>query len=131
MKKFLFSNWSKADGLILVLGTAAVVVAVYVGIDRNEPRRADPDAAAIEQPALTGADAMPSNPNSEPNARVERSDRATLPGATLSEQERENFAADPGSMGFSEADRQFLREHGVTEGQARAAEEVARRKGIN
>lgn len=48
---------------------------------------------------------------------------------TLQPSERENYARDPSSQGFSDADRDFLREHGLTEEEARAAETVARENG--
>jgi hypothetical protein len=53
--------------------------------------------------------------------------RATTLNAHINESEKKNFAEDPNSMGFSNPDRQFLREHGVSETEARAVEEVTRK----
>jgi hypothetical protein len=56
--------------------------------------------------------------------------RKTLQGATLNPAEQQNYERDPSSMGFSDEDRAFLKEHGVSEKEARAIEEVTRKKGV-
>lgn len=48
----------------------------------------------------------------------------------LNEAQRKNYQSDPSSMGYSDADRDFLREQGVSEAEARAAESVAAAKGV-
>ena len=49
---------------------------------------------------------------------------------TLAPIERENYARDRSSHGFSDEDRDFLREHGVSESEARAVETVTREAGV-
>jgi hypothetical protein len=50
---------------------------------------------------------------------------------TLLPSERENYARDPSGQGFSEEDRAFLEEHGVSESEARAAETILREQGVD
>lgn len=50
---------------------------------------------------------------------------------TMSDEEKARYISDPGSAGFNDSDRQFLKEHGMTEQEARAAETVLRQNGIN
>ena len=52
-------------------------------------------------------------------------------GMTLTPQEQANYKVDPRGMGYGAEDRQFLKDHGVSEAEARAAEEVARRNGVD
>ena len=52
-------------------------------------------------------------------------------GIRMDATERTIYSRDPSSMGYTDADRDFLREHGVSEAEARAAESVLRDHGIN
>jgi hypothetical protein len=68
-----------------------------------------------------------------PRSRTRNAHQAlpTEISSTMTEAEKLNFAADPSSAGFSEADRRFLREQGVSEQEARAMETILRQNGIN
>ncbi len=52
---------------------------------------------------------------------------AAHPGMSRDEQIRALMRDDPSSYGYTDTDRAFLREHGVTEAQARALEEAIER----
>ena len=52
-------------------------------------------------------------------------------GKNMDAHERRLYAEDPSSAGYTDADRDFLREHGVSEQEARAAETVLRENGID
>lgn len=53
-----------------------------------------------------------------------RTDQTLLPS------ERENYERDRSSQGFSDSDRDFLEEHGVSEDEARAIETITREQGV-
>jgi hypothetical protein len=42
----------------------------------------------------------------------------------MDDREKALYDADPSSMGYTKEDREFLREHGMSEEEARAAESV-------
>ena len=52
-------------------------------------------------------------------------------GAYMDGREKQLYERDPSSMGYTESDREFLREHGVSESEARAAETVLHQQGID
>ena len=52
-------------------------------------------------------------------------------GAYMDAREKQIYERDPSSMGYTESDREFLREHGMTESEARAAETVLHQHGID
>ena len=68
---------------------------------------------------------QPSVRSTDERVTINRVDR------TLSPQERDHWQADPNSYGFNEDDRAFLKEHGVSESEARAAETVLRENGVD
>jgi hypothetical protein len=45
-------------------------------------------------------------------------------GVVMDDREKALYDADPSSMGYTKEDREFLREHGMSEEEARAAESV-------
>jgi hypothetical protein len=53
------------------------------------------------------------------------------PGIKMDARERAIYSSDPSSMGYTDSDRDFLRQHGVSESEARAAESVLRGQGVN
>ena len=55
---------------------------------------------------------------------------ASSTGAYMDSREKQLYERDPSSMGYTEADRDFLQEHGVTESEARAAETILQQHGI-
>jgi len=50
---------------------------------------------------------------------------------TISDHERQNWQQDPESFGFSDEDRAFASEHGLSESELRAAETILRENGLN
>ena len=68
-----------------------------------------------------------SRPSSTPSADA----FASRSGAYLDGRERQLYEADPSSRGYTDADRDFLKEHGVSEDEARAAETVLHEHGID
>jgi hypothetical protein len=56
---------------------------------------------------------------------------ADHPKMTRDEQIRTLKREDPSSYGYTDSDRKFLREHGVSEAEARAIEETLARQGFN
>ena len=65
-----------------------------------------------------------------PNAAALSSQQQPLAGAYMDARERELYASDPSSMGYTEEDRESLKEHGVSETEARAAETVMHQQGV-
>lgn len=56
---------------------------------------------------------------------------ASQPEMTRDEQIRALMKEDPSSYGYTDADREFLREQGVSEAEARAIEDTLARQGVN
>jgi hypothetical protein len=52
-------------------------------------------------------------------------------GIYMDAQERALYAEDPSSAGYTDSDRDFLNEHGVSEQEARALETVLHKNGID
>ena len=51
-------------------------------------------------------------------------------GAYMDDREKQLYERDPTSRGYTDADRDFLKEHGVSEDEARAAETILHQQGI-
>lgn len=91
---------------------------------QNAPR----EAAQNFAPSIGNADPLV---QVEPQSGTSSSGASPPDGLNLKPAEIENWRNDPSSKGFNEEDRAFLKEHGVSETEARAAEEVLRREGAN
>lgn len=88
---------------------------------------------AVEDPANEGAEPGAVLATKYSEALDESNRSAALPAQvnnTLLPVERENWSADENSYGWGVEDREFLREHGVSEAEARVAETILRQQGI-
>lgn len=108
-------------------GTVSAAASTTIQSPANDTR----NLSDIAQPRLTPPSRVAVTPTTEPSPAgdVRYPDTpdyispADHPGMTRDEQIKALMREDPSSYGYTDADREFLREHGVTEAQARAIEE--------
>lgn len=128
-------RWKWIIGIVGLLWLGGVVSdltriddppAAYENVtDYSENYLATSDPTPSPSVPTTTYTPTPSAPsNASAGSGVSQVDRTLLPS------ERENYAQDPSSHGFSADDRAFLQEHGVTESQARAIETITREQGV-
>ena len=109
LKRLMMGDW-------IVLGLIALAVLwVIVGQTGGTNTEAPPDSA-IEADADIPYDVA------EIGSGHTSESAPPPPGALMDERERALYEADPSSMGYTEEDRAFLRENGVSEAEARAVE---------
>jgi hypothetical protein len=110
--------------IVLGIGLFVVVAFAATKLERQFSNR-----------PTTVANDHQSNKNYTPIAERKNSEKAIQPiprvGKNMDGHERRLYAEDPSSAGYTEADRDFFRGHGVSEQEARAAETVLRENGID
>jgi hypothetical protein len=118
----------RADILLLKVCGAVVGAVIVVGsIGSYLERR------KLEAPMNELAGANPVDPIMNVDQNLESmlyGDPPASAGTYMDSREQELYNRDRSSMGFTDADRDFLREHGVSEEEARAAETIARQHGV-
>ena len=71
-------------------------------------------------------------PMARPQTDTPRADAfASGSGAYMNDRAKQVYENDPSSMGYTGSDRQFLKEHGMTESEARATETVLHQHGVD
>jgi hypothetical protein len=117
----LLSNRVRGFRIALAISAFVLLIALFSGrfssssgSSTTEPVPSAPSYSAVDGSNTPRADALTSST-----------------GAYMDEREKHLYERDPTSMGYTEADRQFLQEHGVSESEARAAETVLHDQGID
>jgi hypothetical protein len=117
----LLSNRLSGFKIALVMSGLVLLIALLSG------RISHSSASAGTEPASSSQ-----TYSALKNSGTPRADALTSStGAYMDEREKQLYERDPTSMGYTDADRQFLQDHGVTEGEARAAETVLHDQGID
>jgi hypothetical protein len=117
-------------GLVLTLGACMGITKLVESPSPREPTPSEIAQAELrnmgDMSALNSTDGAIHSKSAAGGGPTSGDDRyrppSAYPGMTRQEQISALMKADPGSYGYTDADRQFLREHGVSEAEARAAE---------
>ena len=114
--------------ILQTLPTLSLLVILSAACSQKSEDGVSSEASEISSSAFTAnLDTPPSDDLIDPSAPVadDRTEQTLLP------QERAEWASDAESYGFNEEDQAFLKQHGLSEAEARAAETILRENGIN
>jgi hypothetical protein len=117
----LFRRRVNALKLALIIFGAVLLISVFGG-------------GASHRSGAATYEAEQSSPSYSRQASSEtpRADAFTSStGAYMDAREKQLYESDPSSLGYTDSDRQFLKDHGVSESEARAAETVLHQQGID